>query len=101
MKAFSKIEISKVLEYADTKQIKSVFKNENCSILQLAFKKGQGLAEHSTPIDAFLQVIEGECELTLGGKIHILKVNDAIILPKGEIHEVWAKNTNVRLLLTR
>ncbi len=95
------INIPESLAYAEERQIKPIFQNDNCKILQLAFKKGQGLPEHITPIDAYLQVIEGECELTMGGKTFTLKVNDAIVLPKGEVHEVWAKKSEVRLLLTR
>jgi len=95
------INIKESITFAEEKQIKPIFKNDNCTILQLVFKKGQGLAEHTTPIDAFLQVIEGECELTMGGKVYTLKANDAIVLPKGEVHEVWAKKENARLLLTR
>jgi len=93
--------ITDILTFADKRQIQPLFKNDNCTILQLVFKKGQGLAEHSTPIDALLQVIEGECELTMGGNSFILKVNDAMVLPKGEIHEVWAKTMNAKMLLTR
>ena len=95
------INITEILAYANEKQVKSIFKNENCTILQLVFKKGQGLPQHTTPIDALLQVIEGECELTMGGKSYILKVNDAMVLPKGEVHEVWAKKMNTKMLLTR
>ncbi|MCF6346679.1 MAG: cupin domain-containing protein [Flavobacteriaceae bacterium] len=95
------INIPKSLAYSDKRQIKPIFKNDNCTILQLVFKKGQGLPEHTTPIDALLQVIEGECELTMNGNTYILKTNDAIVLPKGEIHEVWAKTMDVRMLLTR
>ncbi len=95
------IDITESLGYADQKQIKPIFKNDNCTILQLVFKKGQGLPEHTTPIDALLQVIEGECELTMSGNTYLLKTNDAIVLPKEEIHEVWAKTMNTRLLLTR
>jgi quercetin dioxygenase-like cupin family protein len=95
------INIPESLAYADERQIKPIFKNDNCTILQLVFKKGQGLPEHTTPIDALLQVIEGECELTMSGNTYILKVNDVIVLPKGEIHEVWAKTMNARMLLTR
>jgi len=91
----------KSLDYSEVKQIKPIFTNSNCKVLQLVLKKGQGLSEHSTPIDAFLHVIEGECELSMAGKIYILKENDTIVLPKGVLHEVWAKNSNARMLLTR
>jgi len=97
----TKINITKSLAYAEERQIKPIFKNENCKILQLVLKKGQGLSEHTTPIDAFLHIIEGECELTMSGKTHTLKVNDSIVLPKGVLHEVWAKNSNSKMLLTR
>jgi len=95
------INITETLAFSDERQIKPIFKNDNCTILQLVFKKGQGLPEHTTPIDALLQVIEGECELTMSGNTYILKANDVIVLPKGELHEVWAKTMNTRLLLTR
>ncbi len=95
------INIPNSLAYSDERQIKPIFKNDNCTILQLAFKKGQGLPEHTTPIDALLQVIEGECELTMGGNTYILKINDITVLPKGEIHEVWARTMDVRMLLIR
>ncbi len=95
------INIKDSLEFANERQIKPIFKNDNCKIIQLAFKKGQGLPEHTTPVDALLQVIEGECELTMGGETFVLKVNDAIVLPKGEVHEVWARTSDVRMLLTR
>lgn len=97
----TKINIVDYLPYADERQIKPIFQNDNCKITLLVFKKGQGLPEHTTPIDAFLQVVEGECELTMSGKTHLLKTNDAIILPKGKVHEVWAKTMNTKLVLTR
>ncbi len=89
------------IAFAEERQIKPIFKNDNCAIIQLVFKKGQGLPEHTTPIDALLQVIEGECELTMSGQVLTLKVNDSIVLPKGETHEVWAKTMDARMLLTR
>ena len=95
------INIEESLAFADERQIKPIFKNNNCVIIQLAFMKGQGLPEHTTPIDALLQVIEGECELTMSGETYILKTGDAIVLPKAEVHEVWAKTMNTRLILTR
>jgi len=95
------INIIQSLDYSDVKLIKPIFTNSNCKVLQLVLKKGQGLSEHSTPIDAFLHIIEGECELTMAGKTYTLKVNDTIVLPKDVLHEVWAKNSNARMLLTR
>jgi quercetin dioxygenase-like cupin family protein len=34
-----------------------------------AFDEGQGLSEHSAPFDALVQVLDGEVEITIGGKL--------------------------------
>jgi len=32
-----------------------------------AFDKGQNLSEHAAPYDALIQVIDGECNITISG----------------------------------
>ena len=33
-----------------------------------AFDEGQGLSEHTAPFDAFVQIVDGEAEITISGK---------------------------------
>ena len=40
---------------------------------RFAFDEGQGLSEHTAPFDALVQVLEGEVEITISGKLHCCK----------------------------
>ena len=47
---------------------KIVNKNKNGSITLFSFDKGQNLSEHSAPFDAVVLVLEGTCEIRIGGE---------------------------------
>ena len=55
-----------------------------------AFDEGEGLSEHSAPFDAWILVLDGEAEITGGGKKSRLKAGEAIRLPAGVPHAVAA-----------
>lgn len=38
-----------------------------------AFDKGQGLSEHTAPFDALVNILDGEAEIILSGKVIHLK----------------------------
>jgi quercetin dioxygenase-like cupin family protein len=38
------------------------------TVTLFAFAEGEGLSEHTTPYDALVQVLDGEVEITIGGK---------------------------------
>lgn len=61
-----------------------------CTVTLFAFDKGQGLSEHTTPYDAMVYVIDGETEIVISGKSHILKMGDTITMPANEPHKVNA-----------
>lgn len=46
---------------------RTVAKAKGGTITMFAFDQGEGLSEHSAPFDAFVQVIDGELLLTIGG----------------------------------
>lgn len=87
-------------DFGETKKVEKIFENGNATILHLVMKEGQGLPEHSTPIDAFLVLISGFAVLTMDGKEHALDPNDTIVLPAGMKHALWAKEDS-KLLLFR
>jgi quercetin dioxygenase-like cupin family protein len=63
-----------------------------------AFDAGQGLSEHTAPFDAMVSVLDGEVEITISGKKHLLKAGDMIVMPANEPHALKAL-TKFKMLL--
>ena len=55
-----------------------------------AFAEGEGLSEHTTPYDALVQVLDGEVEITIGGKAFHLDEGETIIMPADVPHALRA-----------
>ncbi len=69
---------------------KMVIKKSAGNITLFAFEKGQGLSEHSAPFDAFVQIIEGNGRIAIGGHDHRLTAGEMIIMPANIPHSVHA-----------
>ncbi len=69
---------------------KQVMKTERGNVTLFAFDQGQGLSEHSAPFDALVQVVDGQCEITIGGQPHVLNANESIIMPANIPHALKA-----------
>lgn len=78
---------------------KEILRSEKGTITIFAFGKGQGLSEHTNPYEAALQVIEGETEVTIGGKAQPVKEGELILLPANIPHAVMA-TTDMKMVLT-
>ncbi len=70
---------------------KTITTNEDSSLTLFAFDTGQSIASHSAPVDAVVQTVEGEVEVTISGEKFYLKEGDIILMPKGEPHGLEAK----------
>jgi quercetin dioxygenase-like cupin family protein len=55
-----------------------------------AFGAGQGLSEHTVPYDAFVQILDGDAEVTISGTVHQLLAGQMIIMPAGQPHSLKA-----------
>ena len=69
---------------------RTLMKNEAGSITLFAFDKAQSLSEHTVPYKAFLQVTDGEVEITIAGESFQLSAGQVIILPANKPHSVNA-----------
>jgi quercetin dioxygenase-like cupin family protein len=67
----------------------------------LSFDAGAELREHTTPHEAMIIVIEGDCVVTLRGIPHALRVGDAIALPAGAPHAVRSTGPPFKMLLSK
>jgi len=54
------------------------------TITAFAFDAGEGLSEHTAPYDAVVQILEGEAEITVGGRPYTLAAGEMI--PRGFIY---------------
>lgn len=86
-----KINLNSLLEYQQGAVVSRVLlKKKTGNMTFFAFDKGEGLSEHTAPFDAFVQITDGEAEITISGNQHILRGGEAIVMPAGEPHSLKA-----------
>jgi quercetin dioxygenase-like cupin family protein len=69
---------------------KTILKRQTGNVTLFAFDRGEGLSEHTAPFDAMVQVLDGLVEIKIGGKPHLLKEGEAIIMPANIPHALKA-----------
>jgi quercetin dioxygenase-like cupin family protein len=60
------------------------------SVTLFAFDGKQELSEHTAPFDAFVQVLDGSVELTIGGVPLVARAGETVRMPAGLPHAVRA-----------
>ena len=60
------------------------------TVTMFSFGAGQGLSEHTAPFDAFVQVVDGEAEVTIDGAPQTVTAGQIIIMPANIPHELKA-----------
>lgn len=79
------------IEFADQSVVsKTIVKKPTGNITLFAFDKGEGLAEHSSPHEALVQLLDGKAEITIGGNPNMLETGQCIILPADIPHAIKA-----------
>lgn len=85
------LNLKKGIEYQENSIVsKTITANTNSSLTLFAFDQGQSIAAHSAPVDAVVEAVEGEVEITISGEKFNLKEGDIILMPKGEPHALVA-----------
>ncbi|MFA7492599.1 MAG: cupin domain-containing protein [Proteiniphilum sp.] len=94
------IALEESIDYASGGVVsKQVTKNKAGNITIFSFDKEQGLTEHTANYDAFVQILDGEAEIRIGGEPHLLKRGDSIIMPANVPHALIAIE-RFKMLLT-
>jgi quercetin dioxygenase-like cupin family protein len=78
---------------------RTLHKSETCNITFFVFDAGQGLTEHTSPFDAYVQVLDGEVELSIGDKKAIAGSGEMVLMPANTPHAVKAEK-RFKMLLT-
>ena len=59
-------------------------------VVLFGFSEGQELTEHTSTQHALIQILSGECDFSLSGKVHALKSGDFLYMPPNAPHAVKA-----------
>jgi len=72
------------------------------TITAFAFDEGEGLSEHMSPYDAFVQVLDGEAQINIAGTAHTVSAGEIIIMPANKPHSLRAvKRFKMLLVMIR
>ncbi|MCM2254222.1 MAG: cupin domain-containing protein [Vicinamibacteria bacterium] len=72
------------------------------NVTLFAFDAGQGLAEHTSPFDALVMVLEGALVLTIGGTPVSALPGTVVLMPGGVPHALdAAQATRMMLIMLR
>jgi quercetin dioxygenase-like cupin family protein len=87
-------------EHVDGNIVSRTLTDKNTgTITFLSFAEGHGPSESSAPFDAFVQVIDGELELTIGGKKVPAATGEIVIMPSDVPHALRAAEPTRMLLV--
>ena len=78
---------------------KTIIKRSTGTVTLFAFDKGEGLSEHTTPFDALVYLVDGEAEITIAGKVNLVKKGEMIIMPANKPHALKAKESFKMMLV--
>jgi len=78
---------------------RTLHKGKTGTLTLFAFDKGQELSEHSAPFDAFVQIVDGEAELVIGGKPVRARAGELVLMPADIPHAVNAPERFKMLLV--
>lgn len=82
---------SDTIQYATGSVVsKQIMKGEAGTITLFAFDKEQSLSDHTSPFNAFVQIIDGRGEFVVGTKQVVAVKDEFIILPANVPHSVHA-----------
>jgi len=100
LKAAEALNLIEQVGYSEGSVVSRTILEKKVGTLTLfAFDKDQGLSEHSAPFDALVQVLDGEAEITIGGKSIITKAGQTVLMPANVPHELKAIS-RFKMLLT-
>ncbi|MBI4701547.1 MAG: cupin domain-containing protein [Deltaproteobacteria bacterium] len=78
---------------------RTLARSKGGTITLFAMDRGQALSEHSAPFDAFVQVLQGEVEITIGPRPVRAHAGEAVMMPADVPHALTAIEPLVMLLV--
>jgi len=78
---------------------RTLAQNKALSLTVFAFDQGEGISAHTVTADAFVQILEGEAAITIGGQTVRAKAGEVVAMPEGVPHSLKAEKRFKMLLL--
>jgi quercetin dioxygenase-like cupin family protein len=78
---------------------RTLLQADSGTLTVFSFDAGQALSEHTVPYNAFIQVLDGEAEITIGGTPVTVGTGEIVLMPGGISHKVRALK-RFKMLLT-
>jgi len=95
-----KIVLKDQVDYQEGQVIsKTLVQNDKVSVTIFSFDKGEEISSHASGGDALVTVLDGVGRFTVGGKVHLLKEGETLIMPKDVPHAVYGQEKFKMLLL--
>lgn len=69
---------------------RQIVKKATGNVTAFAFDAGQELTEHTSPFDALVEVVDGEAEIAVSGKVSRVRSGEMLLLPANVPHAVKA-----------
>jgi quercetin dioxygenase-like cupin family protein len=93
-------DLSAAVTYASGSVVSKTLLDKPSGTLTLfSFDVGQGLSEHTSPYDATVLILEGEAEITVGGRLLTVSAGRILIMPASVPHALRAKQRFKMLLI--
>jgi quercetin dioxygenase-like cupin family protein len=94
------VRLEKLIDYSANSIVsREIVKTKTGTLTLFAFDAGQGLSEHSAPFNAIVQILDGEAELKIGGKIIPARAGETVLMPANIPHAVSAHKKFKMLLI--
>ncbi len=97
------VNLASLVEYQTGSVVsREVVKKPTGTVTVFAFDAGEGLSEHTAPFDALVHLLDGEAEITIGGKPVAVKAGDMVVMPANVPHALKAlKRFKMLLVMIR
>lgn len=94
------VELASLVEYAPKAVVsRTITKSKAGTLTLFAFDADESLSEHSAPFDAYVQILDGQAELSIGGKTVIARTGQTVLMPANIPHAVYAQQPFKMLLI--
>ncbi len=93
-------ELVELVDYQEGRVVSRTFAQTDVMSLTLfAFDQGEGLSTHTAAGDAFVQILDGAANITIGGKEFVVKAGEVVAMPAQVPHSLAATQRFKMLLV--
>lgn len=94
------LELLNLVQYQEGQVVSRTFaQSKVISLTLFAFDEGEGLTTHTAAGDAFVQILDGEASITIGGEEFSVGAGQVIVMPAKVPHALDAKKRFKMLLV--